>query len=243
MRVSDGASEVDLDPRHSVLAVFAHPDDESLAAGGLLARQAAGGASTAVVTATWAACSTRTNELAEALRILGAGPPRMLGHADARVPESAPGCRRLVDVPLEESGGQLLAHLHELRPDVVLTHDVHGGVTGHEDHVRTHAMVMWTVRECGYAPRLLLATHPHAARSRLHGIIEERKMVHTVPDEDVALTLDVTPWLEQKVGAVLAHRSEVERGALPWWIASLSPEDRETFLGIEWYASAHPTSS
>ena len=32
----------------SLLAVFAHPDDESLAAGGLLARQASGGARTGV---------------------------------------------------------------------------------------------------------------------------------------------------------------------------------------------------
>lgn len=36
----------------SLLAVFAHPDDESLSAGGALARHAADGARTAVVTAT-----------------------------------------------------------------------------------------------------------------------------------------------------------------------------------------------
>lgn len=36
----------------SLLGVFAHPDDESLSAGGSLARHAAAGAHTAVVTAT-----------------------------------------------------------------------------------------------------------------------------------------------------------------------------------------------
>lgn len=41
-------------PVPSLLGVFAHPDDESLSAGGVLARHAAAGARTAVVTATWA---------------------------------------------------------------------------------------------------------------------------------------------------------------------------------------------
>ncbi len=77
----------------SLLAVFAHPDDESLSAGGLLARRTAEGGRTAVVTATWAADTRRAAELAEALRILGADEPRLLGYADARAPESAPGIR------------------------------------------------------------------------------------------------------------------------------------------------------
>ncbi|MET9842907.1 PIG-L family deacetylase, partial [Streptomyces virginiae] len=43
----------------SLLAVFGHPDDESLLAGGVLAQHAAAGAPTAVVTATWAPDSHR----------------------------------------------------------------------------------------------------------------------------------------------------------------------------------------
>ncbi|GAA1088166.1 hypothetical protein GCM10009577_06900 [Streptomyces javensis] len=71
----------------SLLAVSAHPDDESLSAGGVLAQHAAAGARTAVVTATWAADSQRAAELADALRILGTGEPRLLGCADARAPD------------------------------------------------------------------------------------------------------------------------------------------------------------
>ena len=53
-----------------------------------------------------------------------------------------------------------------------------------------------------------------------------------------------TPWLEQKVAAVLAHRSEVERGALPGLVARLAPEARATLLSTEWYtrAPAHPAA-
>ena len=92
----------------SLLAVFAHPDDESLAAGGLLARQAAAGARTAVVTASWGADTHRAGELADALRVLGAGDPRMLGYADARVPESATGRPRWCDAPLDDAVRRVL---------------------------------------------------------------------------------------------------------------------------------------
>lgn len=128
----------DVEPTQSLLAFFAHPDDESLSAGGLLARHAAAGARTTVLTPTWAADSLRAEELAEALRVLGAEPPRMLGYADARVPESAPGRVRWCDAPQDEAVGRVVAHLRELRPEVVLTHDAHGGLTGHPDHLHTH---------------------------------------------------------------------------------------------------------
>lgn len=62
-------------PIPSLLAVFAHPDDESLLAGGVLAQHHAAGARTAVVTATWAPDSRRAPDLADALAALGAGPP------------------------------------------------------------------------------------------------------------------------------------------------------------------------
>jgi len=231
----------------SLLAVFAHPDDESLSAGGVLARHAAAGARTAVVTATWAAGTVRAGELAEALRVLGADGPRFLGYADARVPESAPGCPRLCDAPLDGAVGRLVAHLREFRPDVVVTHDGYGGLTGHPDHVHTHRVTVLAVRAAGLellypeagapwkARALYLATHPHSAVPGVRAIIGGRRAVYSVPDEEVTSSLDVTPWLDQKVAAILAHRSEVERGALPGLIAGLAPDARARLLSTEWY--------
>ncbi|MFF8672244.1 PIG-L deacetylase family protein [Streptomyces sp. NPDC015242] len=240
-------------PLPGLLAVFAHPDDESLAAGGVLARHAAAGARTAVVTATWAPDTPRAAELAEALRILGAGPPRMPGYADSRVPRSAPGRPRLLDAPLDETVRELVAQVRAFRPRIVLTHDAYGGPTGHEDHVHTHRVTLLAVHAAGLerlypdagAPwrpsALYLATHPHSALRAWAGLpTPTGKPMFTVPDAHVTTTVDVRPWLDRKVAAILAHRTEVARGAAPGLIAALPARERETLLGTEWYTRLTP---
>lgn len=236
----------------SVLAVFAHPDDESLSAGGLLARASAAGARTTVVTATWAEDSVRAPELAEAVRILGAGEPRMLGYADALVPESAPGRPRLVDAPLDEVVRALVAHIREFRPDVVVTHDAYGGMTGHQDHLHTYRVTVLAAEAAGleqlypeagapWRPRALyLATHPDSVVPALRKAVGARRAVYSVPEEQVTERINVTPWLEQKIAAVLAHRSEVERGAVPGLVAALPPEARGAMLATEWFLRSSP---
>ncbi|MEV7004543.1 PIG-L family deacetylase [Streptomyces sp. NPDC093982] len=238
----------------SLLAVFAHPDDESLFSGGVLARHAAAGARTAVVTATWTPYTQRGAELAEALRILGAGEPRMLGYADAGAPHSAPGRPRLCDAPLDESVGRLVAHIRQFRPRIVLTHDAYGGLTGHPDHVHTHRVTTLAVQEAGLerlhpgagAPwqpsALYLATHPHSALPALEELDRAGKGMNTVPDERITATVDVRPWLEQKWAAVLAHRTEVERGAAPGLLAGFPAAVRERILATEWYIRQEPVS-
>ncbi|WP_210592487.1 PIG-L deacetylase family protein [Streptomyces sp. GESEQ-35] len=231
----------------SLLGVFAHPDDESLSSGGVLARHAAAGARTAVVTATWTEGTRRGGELAEALRILGAGGPRMLGYADARVPQSAPGRPRLCDAPIDESVGRLVAHIREFRPEIVVTHDAYGGLTGHPDHVHTHRVTALAVQAAGlerlfpdaggpWRPSALyLATHPHSALPALAELARAGKGMNTVPDELITATVDVSPWLERKWAAVQAHRTEVERGAAPGLLAGFPAAVRERFLSTEWY--------
>ncbi|MEV6942299.1 PIG-L deacetylase family protein [Streptomyces sp. NPDC051172] len=224
-------------PLPSLLAVFAHPDDESLSAGGVLAQHAASGARTAVVTATWAEGTWRAAELAEALRILGAGKPRMMGYADARVPESAPGAPRFCDVPLDEAVGQLVAHIREFKPDIVVTHDAYGGLSGHPDHVRAHRVTVLAVHAAGRPSALYLATHPDSAVRALGRdiLLRPGRAVYSVPDAWIAVAADVGPWVEQKLDAIMAHRSEVKRGALPGRLAALPAAERARVMSTEWY--------
>ncbi|MCX5409286.1 PIG-L family deacetylase [Streptomyces sp. NBC_00335] len=235
--------------RPSLLGVFAHPDDESLLAGGVLAQHAAAGFDTAVVTATWSRDSHRAAELADALQVLGAGEPRMLGYADARVPESAPGRPRLCDTPIDEVVEMLVAHIRAVRPQLVLTHDAYGQLTGHPDHVRTHQAAVLAFHAAGLehhypdagAPwqpaTLYAATHPDSGVGELGPLLSRvGKKVLSVPDGHITATVDVSAFLTQKWAAILSHRSEAARERpLPGILARLPQEVRESIISTEYY--------
>ncbi|MEW9518109.1 PIG-L deacetylase family protein [Streptomyces tubercidicus] len=238
----------------ALLGVFAHPDDEALLAGGILAQHTAGGARTGVVTATWAADSRRAPELADALTVLGTGTPRMLGHADARNPESAPGRARLVDAPLDEAVGRLVAHIREFQPDVVVGHDALGQLTGHPDHKRTHQITLLAVNAAGL-PHLYpeagepwqpaafyAATHPTSGVGRLSPLLQSvGKTVLAVPDSHVTATVDVTPWAAVKWRAICAHRGEVTaQRPLPGLLARLPQAARNDIIRTEYYTRLTP---
>ncbi|WP_448320000.1 PIG-L family deacetylase, partial [Streptomyces sp. CO7] len=220
-------------PPPSLLGVFAHPDDESLLAGGVLARQHAAGARTAVVTATWSEDTARARELAEALSVLGAGAPLLLGYRDARNPESSPHPERLVDAPLDDAVGRLVAHIRAFKPDLVVGHDALGQLTGHPDHLRAHQIALLAVEAAGLAHRypeagdpwqpaaLYAATHPESGVGLLGPLMRGvGKTVAAVPDRYVTTRVDVAPWADVKWRAVLAHRTEVARErALPGILA------------------------
>ncbi|MEP6482025.1 MAG: PIG-L deacetylase family protein [Rhodoglobus sp.] len=232
--------------------MFAHPDDESLSAGGLLARAASRGARTAVVTATWSRQTARGDELAAALRHLGAGEPRFLGYADARVPESAPGAPRLLDAPLDQAVERLVAIIREFRPEVVVTHDPYGAPTGHPDDVQTYRITTLAVEaaalELTYpaagepwrTTALMLATYPVSTLPLLDELVGHRRALFGTPDDSVTDVIDVTTWLDVKVAAILAHASEVERGAAPGIVNALSSADRARLLSTEWYIRRAP---
>ncbi|MEV5604650.1 PIG-L family deacetylase [Streptomyces sp. NPDC052299] len=233
----------------SLLAVFAHPDDESLLAGGVLAQHHAAGARTAVVTATWAPDSRRAPELANALAVLGAGTPRMLGYNDARNPEAAPGRPRLVGAPLDEAVGRLVAHIRDFRPDIVVTHDAVGQLTGHPDHVRTHRITLLAVEAAGLAhlhpdagppwqpSALYAATHPVSGVGPLRALLEGvGKSILAVPDSYVTTTVDVTPFTEVKWRAISSHAGEVARERpLPGILARLPEADRHRIIRTEYF--------
>jgi N-acetyl-1-D-myo-inositol-2-amino-2-deoxy-alpha-D-glucopyranoside deacetylase len=126
----------------------------------------------------------------------------MLGYADAKVPESAPGRPRWCDVPLDEAVHRLVKHVRELRPEGVVTSDAHGGLTGHPDHVHTHRVTVLAAEARGldrypdagrpWAPSVVyLATHPRSSMKALEEIVGSRGTVNATPDEEVTDRVDV----------------------------------------------------
>jgi LmbE family N-acetylglucosaminyl deacetylase len=128
-----------------ILAIFAHPDDETLCAGGTLAKYASAGAEVRVVSLTKggagqirdAAAATRATltqvrarELAAAGRELGLTETRCLDYVDGEL--SGVDSRSLVEL----ASGLLT----ELRPDVVVTF-APDGFSGHPDHIAVGAAV------------------------------------------------------------------------------------------------------
>lgn len=156
-----------------VVAVHAHPDDEAIWTGGLLAQLARRGAAVDVVTCTLGELGEvigepyqglvadasdqlggfRVHELAASLAALGVnGPghlPRHLG-APGRYRDSGMAGAPTNDDPrcFVRSGDaaveDLVAELARLRPHLVVTYDADGGY-GHPDHVRAHDI---TVEAC-----------------------------------------------------------------------------------------------
>jgi len=136
--------------KRKLLAVMAHPDDESFGPGGALAKAVADGVEVHLVTATDGAAGTaeglagealaeeRRRELKRAATALGVT-LHLLDYRDSGFhdPEAAAHPDAFVTADLDEVIRAIQSKIQEVKPDVLLTHDETGGY-GHPDHVLCH---------------------------------------------------------------------------------------------------------
>ncbi len=137
-----------------LLCIHPHPDDESIACGGVLARAAAEGVRTVVVTCTGGEAGEnlagidlgdvplvehRRRELAQAIEILGVDEHHLLGYRDSgmvgTVDNEHPDCFHRAE--LEAAALRLAAVVRSVRPDAVVSDDEQG-TYGHPDHIKAH---------------------------------------------------------------------------------------------------------
>jgi mycothiol S-conjugate amidase len=150
-----------------LMAVHAHPDDESSKGAATYAYYRHKGADVTVVSCTGGErgsilnealvdramaerdiAGLRRREMAEAQRHLGID-HRWLGYEDSGMSDdgSVP-ANSFADVPVEISAEPLVRLIRELRPQVLVTYDENGGYP-HPDHIRCHDVSVAAYRAAG----------------------------------------------------------------------------------------------
>jgi LmbE family N-acetylglucosaminyl deacetylase len=158
---------------NTILAVLAHPDDESFGLGGTLALYAQKGYNTYLVCATRGEAGTvdaehlngfkdtaelRTVELQRAAKVLGLKDVFFLGYRDSGMPGSDDNRHpdAQINHSVEEVAGRVVKYIRKLKPDIVITFDPIGGYR-HPDHIHIHKATVLAFERAGDA-----SFHPEA---------------------------------------------------------------------------------
>jgi LmbE family N-acetylglucosaminyl deacetylase len=207
----------------SLLAVFAHPDDESFGPGGTLAKYAAEGVDVFLITATRGEVGmtgglpingpqelgqVRERELQCSCRVLGIQRLCFLDYLDGRLGSYDP----------LEVEGKIVRLIREMRPQVIITFGP-DGVSGHPDHVAISHLTTAAFRSAGLPERfpehLEEGLDPHQP-ARLYylalpqSLVEELgRSIPGTPDEDITTIMDVSAYAETKIKALHCHRTQV----------------------------------
>jgi LmbE family N-acetylglucosaminyl deacetylase len=153
-----------------LLGVFAHPDDETVCAGGTFAKYASSGAEVRVISLTGGEAGRIRDASAATRRTLRAVREKELDAAGKELGLTGTRCLEYPDGGLSEIDGQILVRLvsellSEIDPDVVITFGP-DGFSGHPDHIAVGAAVTAACYEMRPAASIRLF-HCHLPRSRM----------------------------------------------------------------------------
>jgi LmbE family N-acetylglucosaminyl deacetylase len=240
-----------------LLAVFAHPDDESLVAGGTLAACSAAGVEVRVVSVTHGEegpiadlslatretlGAVRASELRAAADALGVRAVECLAYPDGALRWSDAG--RLRD--------DLAGRIRDWRPDAVVTFGPEG-LYWHFDHVAVHraaTAALDAVTGEGYAPYVYYATWPDglaeslvsaaAGRGRPADLWGLSPACFGAPAATITTVADVRPFLAAKLRALRSHRTQLEPDHL---LLALPDDLAREFLGREYFVRSRPRNN
>ena len=169
------------DGQLTLMAVHAHPDDEASGTGGVLAKAAAEGIRTVLVTCTDGRCgdgpggvkpgepghdpdavvAMREQELKNSCQVLNISDLELLGYHDSGMMgwpnNSEPGA--FWNTPVDEAAERLAELMRRYQPDVVVTYDPNG-FYGHPDHIQAHRITMRAVELTGIPAKVYWTTVP-----------------------------------------------------------------------------------
>ncbi len=221
----------------TLMAVFAHPDDEAFGTGGTLTKYAAEGCDVHLVTATRGEAGeiaepdlaspanlpfVREQELRCACQIYGIHPPRFLDYQDGQ----------LAIVNQGQAVGRLVRIIRELKPQVLITFGP-DGIYGHYDHIAAYrwatiAAVLAADPDC-FPDRDICEPHRVSKvyfrvlpQNQLASMSEDGKPAAVMmdgvpfyfvgrPAEEITTVIDVSDYLEAKLSGIRCHATQVGR--------------------------------
>jgi LmbE family N-acetylglucosaminyl deacetylase len=176
--------------------------------------------------------AVRENELRCACSALGILPPLLLDYQDGQLAEADP----------EGLVAQILQVVKETRPQVMLTFGA-DGLSGHPDHIAIGRATAEAFRRADDVPALSVANVAALYTLAVPRSLAESlgiEQIRAVPDEAIALTVDVSAAWDAKMTAIRCHRTQ--SGESPILDA---PEARQRlFLGVEHFclSASRPAS-
>lgn len=179
-----------------ILAIGAHPDDVELSASGTLLRQASKGHSFGLLDLTRGELGSRgtpelrTKEAEDAAKLLGAAFREQLDIPDGLFIYSTEYMLKVVRA------------IRYYRPEIVLCN---APDDRHPDHGRSARLV---VNACFYAGLVKVETFDHFNTAQPHW--RPRAVYHYIQDKHLTpdFIVDITPYFDQKMQAILAFRSQ-----------------------------------
>jgi LmbE family N-acetylglucosaminyl deacetylase len=236
-----------------LLAIFAHPDDESLACGGTLAWCAARGVRVSLLCVTRGELGQRApgssdetiplgtirgGELHAAAERLGIDEVILFNHPDGS----------LNGVDEAQFRNEMVVAIRHLRPDVVITFGP-DGLYWHPDHVTVHERVTEAVEQLGAsAPALFYVVFPPGVMRR---VVETARANPDAPpdvslwslDPDAfgacapaaTLVVDASAYTRRKIDALRCHRTQVSSESAFTW---LTAAEAQHLLGHEHFVRA-----
>jgi LmbE family N-acetylglucosaminyl deacetylase len=223
--------------RPTLVALFAHPDDEAFGTGGTLARYAAEGCDVYLVTATRGEAGqiaasglattanlplVRERELRCACECYGIHPPRFLDYVDGQLPLVNQG----------QAVGKVVRLVRELRPQVMITFGP-DGIYGHYDHIAVHRWATIAVElaadpDC-FPDQVAGTCQPHLVSKLYYRVLPKDQvadmadaqgraavMMDGVPfpfigydEAEITTVIDVSDHLGAKLRGIQCHSTQV----------------------------------
>lgn len=244
----------------TLVCLHAHPDDESIATGGLMAHAAAAGHRVVLVVGTRGEHGEvedgfldpgeqlglrRISETLASASVLGAARVEFLGYVDSGMmgtPEND-GPYSFWQADVEQAAHRFAQILIEERADVVTIYDENGGY-GHPDHLQVHRVGARGAEIAG-VERVFEATMNRDAIKRSIAAAKESDQVDEsnfpdldgeaefgMPESSITHSIDVTAFIGQKRESMRCHASQIS----PDDFFLKMPDDIFAgAFGTEWY--------